>query len=287
MNDQFQLRRPYARLIAATDGSHFGETALLGAAKLAGRTGAELYVFHAAGDMAGVAAVTKQVTERLGDAPYKLEIRNLIAGTPMSPSRLVDEFADQVGDCVVVVGTHGRSGVTAALLGSTTAELVSRAGHATVVYGPRAQSAAEITTVVACVDGSEFSELSVEEGALWAVALKAPLRIVQVVPPGLPSYVATFEGAYVRNLSKALQDSGSGPVEPEVLHSLSPARAILDAFGNDSANMLVMATHGRVGFKRVTMGSVASEVVRGARGPAVLIRPREPSGPDVSQSGGR
>ena len=37
--------------------------------------------------------------------------------------------------------------------------------------------------------------------------------------------------------------------------------------------MLVMATHGRVGIKRVIMGSVASEVARAARGPVALIRP--------------
>jgi nucleotide-binding universal stress UspA family protein len=42
--------------------------------------------------------------------------------------------------------------------------------------------------------------------------------------------------------------------------------------------MLVMATHGRVGFKRVVMGSVAAEVIRGARGPVALIRPVDPAG---------
>jgi nucleotide-binding universal stress UspA family protein len=147
-----------------------------------------------------------------------------------------------------------------------------------MVYGPRAESPAQIGRIVACVDGSDFSELSVEEAALWGAALRVPLRIVQVVPPGLPSYVTAFEETYVHNLSEALEESGSGPTEAEVLHSPSPARAILDAAGSDPANMLVMATHGRVGFKRVTMGSVASEVVRGARGPAALIRPQQPSG---------
>lgn len=280
MSDHFQPRKPYSRLIAATDGSPLGGIALVGAAQLATRTGAELYVFHAAGDLDGEAAVTRQVKELLAGVSYQLEIRNLIAGTPMSPSRLVDEFADEVGDSLVVVGTHGRSGITAALLGSTTAELVSRAGQATMVYGPRAESPAQIAGVLACVDGSEFSELSVEEAARWALALGIPIRIVQVVPPGLPDYVTAFEETYVQNLSRALEGPGRGPVEWEVLHSSSPARAILDTFGTDPANMLVMATHGRVGFKRVTMGSVASEVVRGARGPSALIRPQEPSGAD-------
>ncbi len=276
MNGHFQARAAYARLIAATDGSELGGMALVGAAQLARRTKAELYVFHAAGDIEGEAAVTRQVRELLEGVPCKVEIRNLIAGTPMSPARLVDEFADEVGNSLVVVGTHGRSGISAALLGSTTAELVSRAGQATVVYGPHAVPPTEIERVVACVDGSEFSELCVEEAALWCVALRVPLWIVQVVPPDLPSYVTVFENTYVHNLSQELAGLGSQAIEWEVLHSVSPAKAILKSFGADSATMLVMATHGRVGFKRVLMGSVASEVVRGARGPVALIRPLEP-----------
>lgn len=276
MNGHFKVRSPYARLIAATDGSALGGMALVGAAQLAGRTKAELYVFHAAGDMGGEAAVRRQVAELLEGVPFQLEIRNLIAGTPISPAGLVHEFANEVGDSLVVVGTHGRSGIKAALLGSTTAELVSRPGKATVVYGPHAVAPVEVNRVVACVDGSEFSELSLSEAALWCVALKVPMVIVQVVPPDLPSYVAVFEDTYVHNLSKELEGLGSQAVESEVLHSGSASSAILESFGKDPASMLVMATHGRVGFKRVLVGSVASEVVRGARGPVVLIRPMDP-----------
>ena len=277
MKGQFQARAPYARLIAAADGSKLGGMALVGAAQLARRTEAELYVVHAAGDMEGEAAVRLQVAELLEGVSCKVEIRNLIAGTPMSPARLVDEFADEIGDSLVVVGTHGRSGISAALLGSTTAELVSRPGKTTVVYGPRAVPPTEIDRVVACVDGSEFSELSVVEASRWCLALRVPLWIVQVVPPDLPSYVTVFESTYVHNLSKELEGLGSQAIEWEVLHSVSPAKAILDSFGEDPATMLVMATHGRVGFRRVIMGSVASEVVRGARGPVALIRPLEPA----------
>ena len=280
MNGHFNVRSPYPRLIAATDGSAQGGMALVGAAQLAGRTKAELYVFHAAGDMEGEAAVRRQVAELLEGIPFQLEIRNLIAGTPTSPARLVHEFADEVGDSLVVVGTHGRSGIKAALLGSTTAELVSRPGQATVVYGPRAEAPIEVNRIVACVDGSQFSELSLAEAALWCAALKVPMVIVQVVPPDLPSYVTVFEDAYVHNLSKELEGLGNQSFESAVLHSVSPAKAILEAFGKDPATMLVMATHGRVGFKRVVMGSVASEVVRGARGPVSLIRPIEPTAVD-------
>jgi nucleotide-binding universal stress UspA family protein len=265
-------RTPYARMVAATDGSELGRIALTGARQLAERTGAELHVIHVAGDMAGHAAATRQVNEVLGNYPHIFTIKNLIAGTAMTPSKVIAEFADRLGDAVVVVGTRGRGGIGEALLGSTTAELVSRPGRTTIVYGPRAEPPPEIASVAACVDGTAYSESSVDEGARWAAALKVTLRIVQVVPPDLGSYVAAFESAYIDNLSKGLEELGSG-VETEVLHSVSPADAIAESDGSDPACFLVLATHGRVGLTRVTMGSVSSEVVRAARGPVALIHP--------------
>jgi nucleotide-binding universal stress UspA family protein len=263
---------PYARLVAATDGSELGRIVLTGARQLAARTGAELYVIHVAGDMAGHAAATRQVGEVLENYPHTFTIKNLIAGTPMTPSKVIAEFADQLGDAVIIVGTRGRGGIGTALLGSTTAELLSHSGRTTIVYGPRAEPASEISRVVACVDGTAFSELSVDEGARWAAALKVTLVLVQVVPPDLGSYVAVFESAYVESLSKGLTDLGSG-VETEILHSPSPADAIKDSYGSDPSSLAVLATHGRVGLTRLTMGSVSSEVVRTARGPVTLIHP--------------
>jgi nucleotide-binding universal stress UspA family protein len=60
-----------------------------------------------------------------------------------------------------------------------------------------------------------------------------------------------------------------------VLHSTSPARSILDLYGNDGATMLIMATHGLVGLRRVLVGSISSDVVKEAWGPVVMVRPAD------------
>ena len=153
-----------------------------------------------------------------------------------------------------------------------------------MVYGPHADAPKGIERVAVCVDGSEFSELCLDEAAMFSLALGVPLRIVQVLRPNLPAYVTVFEGAYVLNLSKELESLGSMAIESDVLHSTSPARAILDSVGKNPATMLVMATHGRLGFKRLRLGSVALEVVRGSRGPIALICPTEASKDDPAAS---
>lgn len=51
------------------------------------------------------------------------------------------------------------------------------------------------------------------------------------------------------------------------------AEAILDYADSTKVDLIVMSTHGRSGFKRMLLGSVADKVVHGAKVPVLLIRP--------------
>jgi nucleotide-binding universal stress UspA family protein len=259
-------------VVVATDGSPLSGTALLGGSILAARTSAELHVFHASSGPGGERLAVSQAVELLRGQPYKLEIRDLVNGTG-SPARMIADYANQLGDeAIVAVGTRGRGGVGVSVLGSTAVDLLARTNQTTLAYGPGAGHPLDIERVVVCVDGSQFSEASVPEGARWATTLDVPLWVIQVVPAYLSSYVRTFESTYVRNLAKDLEGLHTA-VQWDVLHSTSPARSILDLHGNDAATMLIMATHGLVGLRRVLVGSISTEVVKDAWGPVVMVRP--------------
>ena len=270
MPPTYRKAPPYKNVIVAIDGSDLAIVAVQGAAQLANRTGAELHIFHAA----LAAGVDGQIFESaiavLADQPYTLTREVSTPNT--NPAAMIASYAVEIGDAVVALGTHGRGGLGTALLGSTALDLVTATDLTLLAYGPSAAPPAAIERVIACVDGSEFSELSLGEGARWALALQVPLWLVQVVPPGLPQYVAVFENTYVHNLAKDIA-SPSLQLEWEVLHSLTPARALLESFGEDHANLIVMATHGRRGLSRLRLGSVATEVVRGSWGPLILVPP--------------
>lgn len=270
MTDSYETKKPFRQVVVATDGSELAAVAIKGGSLLANRIGASLHVFHVAWDPHTEALVRKQAGELLEHGAYQLDVGEVPPGG--SPADAIAAYAASLGDAVMVVGTHGRGGIRATLLGSTAVELVGKPERPLLAYGPSAARPTEISRVIACVDGSEFSELSLKEGARWARGLETPLWIVQVVPPGLPQYVTPYESSYVHNLSKELNGSGIR-LEWEVLHSLTPARSILDSFGEDASNMVVMATHGRRGLQRLLLGSVATEVVRGAWGPVALIGP--------------
>lgn len=270
MTGSVEVKPPYRHVIVATDGSYLSGTALLGGSLLAAKTSAELHVFHAASGPDSEVSALAQAADLLHGRPYKLVVRDLVT----SASWMIAEYAKEIGEqAIVAIGTHGRGGVGTSLLGSTAVDLVGRASQTILAYGPRAGHPMDIERVVACVDGTEFSELSVTEGVRWGAALSVPLWLVQVVPPDLPPYITAFESTYVHNLARELQGL-SGEVEWEVLHSTTPAQSIVEWHGNDAATMLVMATHGRVGLERVLLGSVSSQVVKEAWGPVVLVRPK-------------
>ena len=266
-------REPYRHVIVATDGSELSRFALLGGAMLATKTSAELHVFHAAWSLESEVAASDEAADLLGGGGYKLVVRDIGSA---SVARMIADYATEVGDAAIVaIGTHGRGDVGTTLLGSTAVELVAHSEYPILGYGPRAANPTDIRRVVACVDGSEFSESCVAEGHRWASALDVPLWLVQVVPPDLPPNLKEIESNYVHNQARGVPGL-KNKVEWEVLHSDSPAQAILEWHENDPAALLVMATHGRLGLQRVLLGSVSSQVVRNARGPVVLIRPSRP-----------
>ncbi len=62
------------------------------------------------------------------------------------------------------------------------------------------------------------------------------------------------------------------PVVHAVVRDLAPGQAILHYAEEQSADLIVMGTHGRYGLPRLLMGSVAEEVVRFAPCPVLTVR---------------
>ena len=62
-----------------------------------------------------------------------------------------------------------------------------------------------------------------------------------------------------------------------------PATAIVEAAAFNHADLIVMTTHGRTGFGRLVMGSVAESVLRGTTTPILVLR--ETSAPVEAPAG--
>ncbi|HLY86531.1 MAG TPA: universal stress protein [Gaiellaceae bacterium] len=131
----------------ATDGSELADKALEHVRKLAEAHGSRIVAVHANELLAGrfgnaplladepeiEQKIAGQVEDlRAAGFDAKLEIRR---GKHEIP-RLVEDAADEVGADLIVVGTHGRGGVTAAIAGSVARGLCHTARRPVLVVPP-------------------------------------------------------------------------------------------------------------------------------------------------------
>lgn len=124
---------PVRNILVATDFSDSAEAALVLAIRYAGVAGAGLHVLHvfASGEI--------DVTQLLADAVAKAapDVPVTVAATGGDPAQEILRYAAQHPIDLIVLGTHGRTGVSRLLLGSV-AERVLRAARCPVLVVPSA-----------------------------------------------------------------------------------------------------------------------------------------------------
>jgi acetoin utilization protein AcuB len=103
------------------------------------------------------------------------------------------------------------------------------------------------------------------------------LHIVPMIVPatGMPVYVDIYKGQEeaAREKLKEIAAKRLRGVKHELLTQMGePAGSILNAARRDAADLIVMATHGRRGFSRVLLGSIAEMVLRNASCPVLCVR---------------
>lgn len=146
-------------------------------------------------------------------------------------------------------------------------------------------------TVVAATDFSEASELAVRAAALLAKQNDAALYVVHVhVPPDTTALLSDPKTGFLMadddtrrdlheqldRLVKRLIPEARG-VTTSVATSRRPADGLCHYAEHVSADLLVVATHGRTGLGRFLIGSVAEEVVRKASCPVLTLRSKLPT----------
>ena len=143
--------------------------------------------------------------------------------------------------------------------------------------------------ILIAIDGSESAQLALDEGVKLAQAMDATVTAVCVVPhaaqltdvgPVFADEQQPYSTAIIETATAALHDAEERFKQANVR---GVARAI-DAWGEDiaavlrraadesEADIVVMGTHGRRGWKRMMLGSVAETFVRTTDLPVLLVR---------------
>lgn len=142
--------------------------------------------------------------------------------------------------------------------------------------------------ILVAVDGSDTSNSALKEAISLAKDQRSTLHLVHVVD--LTMAYTAVESPYVGEYRDALRAAGDKIIadsskvsrqtgvefDTKVVVIESFGQHIYDAIENEAkrskADLIVIGTHGRRGFRRLLLGSVAEGVIRVASKPVLLIR---------------
>ncbi len=291
-------------ILVSTDFSEVSYDAVRHARDIAKNDGVTLGLVHVVPELSG--AHQQSMLEWLRDkAPKASEteklIRETLAGKAAEiaaegvtvetyleegePHAAIVRCAERIDAALVVVGSHGRTGVKRMLLGSV-AEQVVRYAHCPVLV---ARTGPAEGAVVAGTDLSEAARPGLREAAKLAAASNSELAVLYVLNPGW--FGRSGVGLSPAALAEAMSGSESFTEAQQALDAEvalatkdldvkvtrnvtvgDPAGVIVDHAEAVKARLVVTTTHGRTGLRRVLIGSVAERIVRLAQTSVLVVR---------------
>jgi nucleotide-binding universal stress UspA family protein len=119
-------------VLIATDGSKFSEAAASEALGIAKRCGSSLIVISVASSDAEIASANGNV-KKVSEAAEKEGIKTASVVTTGKPYEAIIETSKQKKADLIVVGSHGRTGLARLLMGSVTERVIGHAEAAVLV----------------------------------------------------------------------------------------------------------------------------------------------------------
>lgn len=298
-------------LLVPLDGSEFSEIPLPLAEALARATGAALHLAHVhvahvpdhflsntQFHYEGLDLEEYEARHKAEEHAYLAEVEGRL--DPHVPSRTalleghvaeeIARYAERSEVDLIIITTHGHTGVSRMWLGSVADALVRLTSTPLLVIHPAQgghvpASVHDLKHVVVPLDGSDLSAGILRPAADLAEASGAEMTLVHVVSssavlgarlfPLSPDDIAPAlarAGEYLETQAKNLRARGL-TVRVHVEEHESPGRAIADIADKLNADVIALATHGYGGLKRALLGSVADKVLRSSPLPILVQSP--------------
>lgn len=295
-------------VLVPLDGSPFAEDALPLAAEMARRMGSTLHLVHVIrpaatfdyktpqDDLAWTQKIRKGADAYLGELSAGLSN----GGTVTTQNAVLEgDVADAIGEYakanqtgLIVITSHGDGGLKRWWLGSVAEQLIRTAPADVLLVRPwddtedRETVEPRFRRLLVPLDGSRTAEAAIPPAQKVAGLFDADLVLARVVPApleltsiyGVPGVKLAGEGheGLIADAKKYLTEAagklGDPPPRAVVLEAKTAADGVVEAARKEEADLIVLSTHGRGGFKRVMLGSVADKVVRGTHLPVWVTR---------------
>lgn len=206
-------------------------------------------------------------------------------------AEIITEYAAHTPTAVIVMATHGYSGLQRWTIGSVADKVIHNTHvpllliRGTMVLG----KAPQLKTLLVPLDGSELARQALPVASEIARAAGARVTLLHAVDPlveasprmgrfglGMRDDDALLDDV-IHNVGQELdtiaQDIRTEELEVTTMTIVGyPAEVIVDEAERRSADLIVMATHGYSGIRRWALGSIADKVLHTSRTPLMLVR---------------
>lgn len=212
----------------------------------------------------------------------------ILPGSAVLPETVADSIVERArrGQAdLIVMATHCRGLLDRLGHGSVAHDLVRRAPVPVLLTPPSEDTPPFIPepvfeNILIPLDGSTLAEQVLEPALGLACLMEARCSLVRVVEPRSSAAEPpekTEAAHYLERVAGRLREQGL-QVQTRVLVARHAADAILEEAamgGRDScrATLIALATHGRGGFKRLLLGSVADTIIRAAASAVLVCHP--------------
>jgi len=302
----------FRKLLVPLDSSQFAEQALARAVGIARDSGAAIHVVLVHQPMAyggftdvpwsgDVADAERKYLQGIVDqlAPKQVVVTSaVVEGNPVDA---ICREAVSTGTDLIVMASHGRTGLSRFWVGSVAAGVIRNSTAPVLLVRPAKEKHDKVERVylrniLVTLDSSAESEEIIPFALDLAQSERGSLTLLRVVQPvvwispttGIPfayspmvydeeltkNVVASAEGE-IANTKQRLQGLGYA-VDTHVEVSEKVAQAIADFVKAHNIDLVAMSTHGR-GASRLFLGSVADKVLRSVDVPMLLHRPVAPA----------
>jgi nucleotide-binding universal stress UspA family protein len=203
---------------------------------------------------------------------------------------VLEGYARRHGVDLIVMSTHGRSGISRLSLGSVTDSLIRHTTIPVLVVKPSASYldphiSAAFRRIVVPLDGSTLAEQILPRVLSLARIEQAEIKLLHVLipqsysqkeitDPNLPWWDKDVSLAQASLLCIAGRLRRNGvTVSSDIVIGEDVASAIVDFASRQQADMIAIATHGRGGLTRMLRGSVADAIMHSVKISMLVLKP--------------
>ena len=221
---------------------------------------------------------TKKIkSHREGGEKRGVTVDHVLMRGVSAPNSILDYLEGKDYD-LVVMGTHGRTGLAKFFAGSVT-EKVTRYAKTPVVTVHKDYHREKIEKILVPIDFSEYSRIAISQAKTMAEEFGAALEFMHVVEQDAHPEFYSISFDPILKANPALKEHIITNLKKDeakfVVREGKSHQEIMDYAGANDIDLIVMPTCGNSDLEDILMGSTTERVVRLAPCPVLTVRKKE------------